>query len=66
LTCGRLGLSPEECLFVDDLRCNVDAATELGMTTIQCNDPVVIADEVVELLLGRPAAAEPESAGAGR
>jgi hypothetical protein len=36
------------------------------MTTIQCDDPVVIADEVVELLLGRAAAAEPESAGAGR
>ncbi len=59
LTCERLGLSPQECLFVDDLRCNVDAATELGMTTIQCSDPVAIADEVVELLLGRPAAAEP-------
>jgi epoxide hydrolase-like predicted phosphatase len=66
LTCERLGLSPDQCLFVDDLRCNVDAATELGMTTIQCNDPVAIADEVVEMLLGRPAAAEPESAGTGR
>lgn len=66
LTCERLGLAPQDCLFVDDLRCNVDAATELGMTTIQCNDPVAIADDVVELLLGRPAAAEPESAGAGR
>ncbi len=65
LTCERLGLAPQECLFVDDLRCNVAAATELGMTTIQCKDPVAIADEVVELLLGRPAAAEPESAGAG-
>jgi putative hydrolase of the HAD superfamily len=66
LTCERLGLAPEECLFVDDLRCNVDAATELGMTTIQCDDPVAIADEVAELLLGRPAAAEPESAGVRR
>ncbi|MGH7722682.1 MAG: HAD family hydrolase [Candidatus Dormibacteria bacterium] len=66
LTCARLGLEPAECLFIDDLRCNVDAATELGMTTIQCNDPVVIADEVVLMLLGRRAAAEPESAGAGR
>ena len=66
LTCERLGLAPADCLFVDDLRCNVDAATDLGMTTIQCNDPVAIADEVVELLLGRPAAAEPESAGAQR
>jgi putative hydrolase of the HAD superfamily len=66
LTCERLGLSPDECMFVDDLRCNVDAAAELGMTTIQCADPVTIADEVVGLLLGRPAAAEPESAGTGR
>ena len=60
LTCERLGLQPEQCLFVDDLRCNVDAAADLGMTTLQCKDPVVVADEVVEMLLGRPAAAEPE------
>lgn len=60
LTCARLGLPPERCLFVDDLRCNVDAATGLGMTTIQCRDPVIAAEEVVELLLGRSAAAEPE------
>ncbi len=66
LTCERLGLAPRDCLFVDDMHCNVDAATELGMTTIQCNDPVTIADEVVEMLLGRAAAAEPESAGAGQ
>ena len=33
------------------------------MTTIQCDDPVAIADEVARLLLGRPAAAEPEFAG---
>ncbi len=66
LTCERLGLAPRECLFVDDLRCNVDAAAELGMTTLQCTDPEVSADDVVRLLLGRPAAAEPESTGARR
>jgi putative hydrolase of the HAD superfamily len=66
LTCERLRLAPSDCLFVDDLRCNVEAAAELGMTTIQCDDPATIADEVVELLLGRPAAAEPESTGAAR
>lgn len=66
LTCEQLGLQPAECLFVDDLRCNVDAAAGLGMTTIQCRDPVAIAEDVVSLLLGRPASAEPESAGAGR
>ncbi|HSP65266.1 MAG TPA: HAD family phosphatase, partial [Candidatus Deferrimicrobium sp.] len=64
LTCERLGLEPAECLFVDDLRCNVDAATELGMTTIQCDEPGAIANEVALMLLGRPVAAEPESAGA--
>lgn len=67
LTCQRLGLEPEECLFVDDLRCNVEAAAELGMTIIRCKDPVVIADEVVELLLGHPAGVEPApQAGAPR
>jgi putative hydrolase of the HAD superfamily len=67
LTCERLGLHPRQCLFIDDLRCNVEAAADLGMTTLQCRDPVVVADEVVEMLLGRPAAAEPEpSQSAGR
>ena len=66
LTCDRLGLQPEQCLFVDDLRCNVDAAADLGMTTLQCKDPVIVADEVVEMLLGRPAAAEPERSESAR
>src|SRR5579884_2777459 len=26
LTCSRLGLRPDECIFVDDLQCNVDVA----------------------------------------
>jgi epoxide hydrolase-like predicted phosphatase len=58
LTCKRLGLEPAECLFVDDLRCNVDAAAALGMTTIRCKEPEASADEVVKLLLGHGAAAE--------
>jgi putative hydrolase of the HAD superfamily len=58
LTCARLGVAPERCLFVDDLLCNVEAATALGMQTIQCLDPVAVADEVVQRLLGHPAAAE--------
>jgi putative hydrolase of the HAD superfamily len=66
LTCERLGLHPEQCLFVDDLRCNVVAAGDLGMTTLQCKDPVIVADEVVEMLLGRPAAAEPERSESAR
>jgi putative hydrolase of the HAD superfamily len=62
LTCSRLGVTPERCLFIDDLLCNVEAADALGMQTIQCLDPVAVADEVVRRLLGHPAAAE---AGAG-
>ena len=61
LTCERLGLQPQECLFVDDLRCNIEAATALGMDTIHCHDPVDIADEVVRRFLGHSAAAEATS-----
>jgi putative hydrolase of the HAD superfamily len=60
LTCERLGVRPAECLFVDDLECNVDAARELGMEAIQCLDPVEIADHVVRRLVGHAAAAEAE------
>jgi putative hydrolase of the HAD superfamily len=62
LTCRRLGVAPERCLFIDDLLCNVEAAQALGMQTIQCLDPVEAAGEVVQRVLGHPAAAE---AGAG-
>jgi putative hydrolase of the HAD superfamily len=61
LTCERLGVGPERCLFIDDLLCNVEAAGELGMQVIQCLDPVAVADEVVQRLLGHPAAAEAEA-----
>ena len=58
LTVERLGVGADRCLFVDDLACNVDAAADLGMTTIQCHDPVVVADEVVQMVLGHHAADE--------
>lgn len=61
LTCERLGVSPDRCLFIDDLECNVDAARSLGIDAIQCLDPVETADHVVQLLLGRPAAEEVET-----
>lgn len=31
LTSGKLGLSPEDCLMVDDLQANIDGATSIGM-----------------------------------
>jgi putative hydrolase of the HAD superfamily len=61
LTCRRLGVAPERCVFIDDLLCNVEAAEALRMRTIQCLDPVAAADEIVRLLLGHPAALEAEA-----
>jgi putative hydrolase of the HAD superfamily len=51
LTCEKLGVRPERCLFVDDLRCNVDAAESLGMEVLHCTDPVQTAAVVLERLL---------------
>jgi putative hydrolase of the HAD superfamily len=34
LGCERIGLPPEECVFVDDLRENCDGAEAVGMTAI--------------------------------
>jgi putative hydrolase of the HAD superfamily len=61
LTCARLDVSPDRCLFIDDLECNVDAAKAVGMDSIQCLDPVETADLVVGMLLGHPAAEEVET-----
>jgi putative hydrolase of the HAD superfamily len=33
-TCGELGLAPENCVFVDDLPHNVEAAAALGMVGV--------------------------------
>jgi putative hydrolase of the HAD superfamily len=34
LTCDRLGVGPEACLFVDDVEVNCTAAEEFGMTAV--------------------------------
>jgi epoxide hydrolase-like predicted phosphatase len=34
LTCERLGARAEQCVFVDDIEINCEAATELGMTAV--------------------------------
>ena len=49
----RAGLSPEECVFVDDMPVNLDPASALGMATVHH----VRADETLvelEALLGVP------------
>ena len=39
LTCERLGIAPEACVFVDDLEPNVIAARELGMSAVHHRAP---------------------------
>jgi putative hydrolase of the HAD superfamily len=56
LTCERLGLQPSECVFVDDLECNVVAARELGMEALLCASGPATAAEVLRLLVNGAAA----------
>ena len=57
LTCERLGLRPEECLFVDDIPSNVAGAAALGIEAILCRDPTTVAQQVIDRLLGHPVTA---------
>jgi putative hydrolase of the HAD superfamily len=52
LACERLGVPPGECLFVDDMECNVAAARGLGMEALLCGDGTVTAVEVLRRLVG--------------
>jgi putative hydrolase of the HAD superfamily len=40
LAARRLGLSPADCVFVDDVEGNVVAAQALGFTTVLHADPI--------------------------
>ena len=46
LACERLGVEPEECVFLDDLGINLKPARAMGMTTIKVDDPT---DAIAEL-----------------
>ncbi len=46
LACQRLGVSPDESVFLDDLGANLKPARALGMTTIKVGEP---ADALAEL-----------------
>jgi putative hydrolase of the HAD superfamily len=50
LTCERLGVALEECVFVDDLEANVDAARELGMTAVHHREPGQSVRDVLAVL----------------
>ena len=52
LTCGRLGLPAEACLFVDDLEPNVEAARAVGLGAVRYRDPEQAVAEVLAALEG--------------
>lgn len=45
----RLGVAPEECLFIDDIERNIDGARAVGMQGIVYHDPAQIAHALSEL-----------------
>jgi putative hydrolase of the HAD superfamily len=47
-----LGLPPEQCVFVDDIKANITAAEALGMTGIHHQDPVDTGGRLAALLGG--------------
>jgi putative hydrolase of the HAD superfamily len=58
LTCERLGVAPERCLFVDDVEVNCTAAAELGMAAVLFRSSEQAIAEMREAL-GRDQLSEP-------
>ncbi len=50
LAIDRLGLSPAECAFVDDVDGNIVAAQALGIRTVHHQEPVLTRAELFGLL----------------
>ncbi len=46
----RYGLKPEECVFIDDLKANIDGARAVGMEGILFNNPNQAKEELQSLL----------------
>ena len=53
LTLERIGLSAEQCLFIDDIDVNCDAARDLGMTAVWFRDNRQAIPEIEATLGGR-------------
>jgi putative hydrolase of the HAD superfamily len=53
LACEQLGVTPPDCVFLDDLGVNLKPARALGMTTIKVDDPAVALAEL-EAVVGFP------------
>ncbi|MDQ1306874.1 MAG: putative hydrolase of the superfamily [Actinomycetota bacterium] len=48
-TCSLLGLAPRQCVFVDDLKHNIEAADRLGFSTVHHLSYGVTASELSEI-----------------
>jgi epoxide hydrolase-like predicted phosphatase len=55
LVCDRLGLQPQQCVFVDDMHYNVDAAVRLGWVGVHHRSYAETAAEL-EAIFGLPLA----------
>jgi 2-haloacid dehalogenase len=51
--CERFALIPEQIIYVDDLKHNVEAARSVGMHAIQFGDPASLREELLQLGLLR-------------
>jgi epoxide hydrolase-like predicted phosphatase len=51
LTCERLGITPPEAVFLDDIGANLKPARAMGMTTIKVDDTLTALREL-EAVLG--------------
>jgi putative hydrolase of the HAD superfamily len=45
-----LGLHPQECVFIDDIQANIDAAVACGMTGVLHTEPAATASALQDLL----------------
>jgi putative hydrolase of the HAD superfamily len=50
LAARKLGLPPEQCVFIDDIQANVDAATALGMAGVLHREPLATTARLAALL----------------
>jgi len=54
IACERLGVEPEECIFLDDLGINLKPARAMGMTTIKVTSGPQAVAELDAALGGAP------------
>jgi putative hydrolase of the HAD superfamily len=50
IACELVGVSPDECVFLDDLGVNLKPAAAMGMRTIKVGDPTIALQELSDHL----------------